>query len=173
MGWNIKSKRACVRRPGCLAWWLGANPNRLLAAWMQRAGLCLRAISQVINGHNDCNSRGKRKSVGCSYKCTNIVIHTQRRLSSKRPRHIFYYGSWTQLYHLANLTKMQCLQLSKCEEIKETHEQIFWPFTLSTCPFLNTNTQIKRPHLHNLKHRLQCFSYKYRFKNTHTHTHTH
>lgn len=28
------------------------------------ACLCLRAISQVINGHNDCNSRGKKGERG-------------------------------------------------------------------------------------------------------------
>ena len=62
------------------AWWLNANPNRLLAAGMQQACLCLRAISQVINRHNDCNSKGKKESVCCPYKRTNIKIHAQMQL---------------------------------------------------------------------------------------------
>lgn len=52
------------------------------------------------------------------------------------------------LNHSVNL---QRLQLLKYDEIKKTHSKHFYPCTLTTCPNLNTNTQAKSLHFHNLK----------------------
>lgn len=104
----------------------------------------------------------KRRAWVCSYKCTNIAIHTQRLLSSQRPGYVF------SLFILCTASVV-CLQLLRWEDVK-TSKQIFRPLktcTLTICHYSKTKQHI-------LTFALWYTSYSASLMDwTHTNTHTH